>query len=53
MHMTRQNLAGLTLLAGAAVLAGGARAQGTEFTNVQRGRYLAQASDCISCHTLT
>jgi len=52
MHMTRQNLAGLTLLAGAAVLAGGARAQGTEFTNVQRGRYLAQASDCISCHTV-
>ncbi|HWK70321.1 MAG TPA: cytochrome c [Burkholderiaceae bacterium] len=35
------------LMAAAAV-----HAQGTEFTNVQRGRYLAQAGDCISCHTV-
>ncbi|MGB3291008.1 MAG: cytochrome c [Burkholderiaceae bacterium] len=35
------------LMAAAAV-----HAQGTDFTNVQRGRYLAKAGDCISCHTV-
>src|SRR5690606_34439955 len=35
------------LMAAAAV-----HAQGTEFTDIQRGRYLAQAGDCISCHTV-
>lgn len=52
MHTIRQGLAGLALLAGTAVLATAAHAQGTDFTNIQRGRYLAQAGDCISCHTV-
>lgn len=33
------------------MLAGAALAQGTTFTQVERGRYLALAGDCASCHT--
>jgi len=29
-----------------------AHSQGNDFNNIQRGRYLAQAGDCISCHTV-
>ncbi len=27
-------------------------AQGTDFTSIQRGRHLASAGDCVSCHTV-
>lgn len=29
-----------------------ALAQGLEFTQIQRGRYISKAADCISCHTV-
>jgi hypothetical protein len=34
----------------APVMAGGIDSQ--EFSRIERGRYLATASDCISCHTV-
>lgn len=34
------------------VLAGAALAQGTTFTQIERGRYLVTAGDCASCHTV-
>jgi mono/diheme cytochrome c family protein len=40
------------LLLGGLLVAATSFAQGTDFTNVQRGRYLANAGDCISCHTV-
>jgi mono/diheme cytochrome c family protein len=38
------------LLAGCRALAGASDPQ--EFTQIERGRYLAVASDCVSCHTI-
>ena len=38
------------LLAGSAAFAGASDPQ--EFTQIERGRYLAVASDCASCHTI-
>jgi mono/diheme cytochrome c family protein len=40
------------LLLGGLLVAATSFAQGTDFTNIQRGRYLANAGDCISCHTV-
>ncbi|CAM5452138.1 c-type cytochrome [Eoetvoesiella caeni] len=52
MHAFKHKSMGLVLAICAGMLAEGACAQGTDFTNIQRGRYLAQAGDCISCHTV-
>ena len=35
----------------ASLLATGAAAQGTAFPQIERGRYLVRAGDCVSCHT--
>jgi mono/diheme cytochrome c family protein len=45
--------AGLTVLAGAAVLTGTAAglAQEAGFSDIERGRYLARVGDCVACHT--
>ncbi|WP_017523302.1 c-type cytochrome [Pusillimonas noertemannii] len=51
MHAHKHGLEAL-LLSGLCALAAAAHAQGTEFTQIQRGRYLAAAGDCVSCHTV-
>jgi mono/diheme cytochrome c family protein len=40
----------LTALCGSSSISGGAGLQ--DFSAIERGRYLAQAADCSSCHTL-
>ncbi len=44
-----------TFAAGASVLliaTGAVQAGGQDFTQVQKGRYLATAADCVACHTI-
>ena len=43
--------AGLVLFCALALLAGGASAAAPNDPTVERGRYLARAGDCVSCHT--
>ncbi len=52
MHAIKHSLCCVALLSGTLAMGAPVHAQGTDFTNIQRGRYLAQAGDCISCHTV-
>lgn len=40
------------VMAALVAASGAAAAQGLEFTQIQRGRYISKAADCISCHTV-
>lgn len=50
MHTNQAILGWLALLC-AAPAAGAADLHNADYVNIQRGRYLANAGDCISCHT--
>ncbi|NYT35378.1 cytochrome c [Allopusillimonas soli] len=52
MHENRNQIAALLLSLCTSLSATLAYAQGTEIIDIQRGRYLAAAGDCISCHTV-
>jgi len=52
MHAQKHGFAPALLLACACLAAGAARAREGEVVDIQRGRYLAAAGDCISCHTV-
>lgn len=48
--MMRHTLLAATLLAASVLGAGGAKADPDNFTEVERGKYLAIAGDCMACH---
>lgn len=48
--MMRHTFLAATLLAASVLGAGGAKADPDNFTEVERGKYLAIAGDCMACH---
>lgn len=52
MHAIKHSLGCLALIVLPALVNTTAHAQGNDFTNIQRGRYLSKAGDCISCHSV-
>jgi mono/diheme cytochrome c family protein len=52
MNVNKPMMVTLAALSGSLIFAAAACAQTDDYVSIQRGRYLAAAGDCISCHTV-